>query len=250
MSTFGRLEGKATIVTGAASGIGEATARLFADEGAQVLAVDLDIDKVAGAHEGVANIVPLGQDVSADEAADRITGMCVKEFGKLDVLFNNAGIGGGALADQMADEDWDRVQNVNLRAPFRICRAAIPYLKESSAGRIINTSSTAAIGTDWGLSAYCASKAGVAGLTRTLAFELGKFGITANHIMPGAIHTGMTGASFANEDIAAIWAKKSPMRRLGQPIDIARVALFLASDDSAFVTGQGLQADGGLMLRL
>lgn len=250
MSTFGRLEGKAAIVTGSASGIGEATARLFAEEGAKVLAVDLELDKVAAAHAGVADIVPLGQDVSADEAADRIIGMCVKEFGKLDVLMNNAGIGGGALADQMTDEEWDRVQNVNLRAPFRICRAAIPYLKESSAGRIINTSSTAAIGTDWGLSAYCASKAGVAGLTRTLAFELGKFGITANHIMPGAIHTGMTGGNFQNEEIAAIWAKKSPLRRLGQPIDVARVALFLASDDSEFVTGHGLNADGGLMLRL
>ena len=103
--------------------------------------------------------------------------------------------------------------------------------------------------TDFGLAAYCASKAGVAGLTRTLALELGKFGITANYIEPGAIQTGMTAKAFSDPHIAEVWTKKSPLRRLGQPIDIARGALFLASDDGGFVTGHGLRVDGGLMLR-
>jgi NAD(P)-dependent dehydrogenase (short-subunit alcohol dehydrogenase family) len=130
-----------------------------------------------------------------------------------------------------------------------MCRRAIPELRNSKAARIINTASVMAEFTDYGLAAYCASKAGVTGLTRSLALELGKEGITANWIEPGAIHTGMTGESFANEEIAAIWAKKSVLRRLGQPEDIARGALWLASDDSAFYTGQGLRVDGGLMLR-
>jgi NAD(P)-dependent dehydrogenase (short-subunit alcohol dehydrogenase family) len=174
----------------------------------------------------------------------------MERFGRLDVLFNNAGIGANALAAHMTDETWDAVQAVNLRAVFRLCRTAIPHLIQSPAGRIINTASVMAEGTDYGLAAYCASKAGVVGLTRTLALELGRHGVTANAIMPGAIHTGMTAASFARAEVADIWAKKSVLRRLGQPIDIARVALFLASDDAGFVTGQAIAADGGLMLRI
>ena len=139
---------------------------------------------------------------------------------------------------------------MNLRAVFRLSRQAIPHIIKSPAGRIISTASVMANGTDYGLSAYCASKAGVVGLMRTLALELGKFGVTANAVLPGAIATGMTAASFANQDIAAIWARKSVLRRLGQPIDVARVALFLASDDAAFVTVQAIAADGGLTLRI
>ena len=107
-----------------------------------------------------------------------------------------------------------------------------------------------ALGTDWGLASYCAAKAGILGLTRTLALELGKQGVTANAIMPGAIRTGMTAASFADPHAAEVWAKKSVLRRLGQPIDVARVALFLASEDGGFVTGQAIAADGGLTLRI
>ena len=148
-------------------------------------------------------------------------------------------------------ETWDRVLAVNLTAPALICQQAIPHLKASKAGRIINVASVMAEGTDLGLAAYCASKAGVAGLTRTLALELGRFGITANYLLPGAIRTGMTTPLWdARPDIADIWAKKSPLRRLGEPLDLARGALFLASDDGGFVTGHGLHVDGGLMLRV
>ncbi|MEO8811915.1 MAG: SDR family oxidoreductase, partial [Caulobacteraceae bacterium] len=127
---------------------------------------------------------------------------------------------------------------------------AIPALRESSHGRIVNTASVMAQGTDYGLAAYCASKAGVLGLTRTLALELGKFAITANAVLPGAIRTGMTRRGFDQPHIAEVWAKKAVLRRLGEPIDVARVALFLASDDGAFVTGQAIAADGGLTLRI
>lgn len=244
----GRLEGRAAIVTGAGSGIGQATADLFAREGAMVLAVDLPGKGLAEAHDH-AYVTPFEADVAADGAAERIIGKAIECFGKLDILYNNAGVSRNALAEVMTDEQWDITLAVNLTGPYRLCRAAIPYLKESPAPRIISTASVMARMTDYGLSAYCASKAGVAGMTRTLALELGKFGITCNYIEPGAIHTGMTGASFADENIATIWAKKAALRRLGQPIDIARGALFLASDDAGFVSGHGLTVDGGLTLR-
>jgi 3-oxoacyl-[acyl-carrier protein] reductase len=158
-------------------------------------------------------------------------------------------VSASVLASEMTDEAWDRIQAVNIRAVFRLCREAAPSLIQSKAGRIINTASVMANQTDYGLSAYCASKAGVVGLTHTLALELGKYAVTANAILPGAIRTGMTKVGFSDPTIAGIWAKKSVLRRLGEPIDVARVALFLASDDAAFVTGQAIAADGGLTLR-
>ena len=243
---MGRLSGKAAIVTGAASGIGRASAELFAAEGAAVLAVDRSGASLEFAAE---SNTPLEADVAADEAPARIVEAALAAFGRLDVLFNNAGMGTSVLAQEMSDEAWDRIQSVDLRAVFRLTRQAIPRLIASPAGRIISTASVMAEHTDYGLSAYCAAKAGVVGLTRTLALELGKHGVTANAILPGAIRTGMTAQNFADPRIADIWARKSVLRRLGEPIDVARLALFLASDDSGFVTGQAIAADGGLTLR-
>lgn len=239
-----RLQDRVAIVTGAASGIGRASAEMFAAEGAKVLAVDLEPFTLE--HE---NIQTLDQDVSADTAAAAIIGGAVARFGKLDILMNNAGIGGGAPIAEFPDELWEKNLAVNLTPHFKLSKAAIPHLKESGAGRIINVASVMAEGTDYGLAAYSAAKAGVAGLTRNLALELGRFGITANYILPGAIRTGMT-VNFKDPKIAEIWAKKSPLKRLGEPIDLARGALFLASDDGGFVTGHGLNVDGGLMLRV
>ena len=133
--------------------------------------------------------------------------------------------------------------------PLFVAIGCVNRILKATAGRIINVASVMAQHTDYGLTAYCASKAGVTGYTRTLALELGKYGITANCILPDAINTGMTAASFAHDEIADAWAKKSPLRRLGQPIDIARGALFLASDDSGTVTGHDLNVDGGMLLR-
>ena len=244
---MGRLAGRRAIVTGAASGIGRASAELFAAEGARVLAVDrpgTDLRFESGeimAHEA---------DLTRDEAPGAVIGDAIARLGGLDILFNNAGVGASALVAQMTDEAWDNVQAVNLRAVFRLTRAAIPHLIHSAAGRVINTASVMAEGTDFGLAAYCASKAGVLGLTRTLALELGRHGVTANALLPGAIMTGMTKASFERPEVAEVWARKSVLHRLGEPLDVARVALFLASDDAGFVTGQALAADGGLTLRI
>ena len=246
-----RLENRVAIVTGAASGIGQASAQLFAAEGARVLAVDLPNKGLAKAHEGHAAIACFEKSVSDDDAAETIVNEAVARFGRIDIVMNNAGVASSALAEEMKLSDWDRTIAVNLTAQFKLCQKAIPHLRKSAAGRIINVASVMAEGTDYGLAAYCASKAGVAGLTRTLALELGKFGITANYLEPGAIKTGMTSGLWdARPDIAEIWAKKSALRRLGQPIDLARGALFLASDDGGFVTGHGLVVDGGLMLRV
>jgi len=246
-----RLKDRVAIVTGAASGIGKASAQLFASEGARVLAVDLPGKHLSQAHENHTTITCFEKSVSDEDAADSIVHEAIAHFGQIDIVMNNAGIASNALAEDMKQADWDRTISVNLTAQFRLCQKAIPHLRKSAAGRIINVASVMAEGTDYGLAAYCASKAGVAGLTRTLALELGKFGITANFLEPGAIQTGMTsGLWAARPDVADIWAKKAALRRLGQPIDLARGALFLASDDGGFVTGHGLVVDGGLMLRV
>ncbi|MES2035491.1 MAG: SDR family NAD(P)-dependent oxidoreductase [Pseudomonadota bacterium] len=244
---MGRLQGRAAIVTGAASGIGRASAELFASEGALVLAVDrpganLVFDNPA--------IETLAADISTDEAPAAIIAAAVTAFGKLDIVYNNAGVSGSTPVGETTDEEFDRQYGVNLRAAFRIARNAVPHLVKSGAGRLIFTASIMARHTDNGLVAYSASKAGVVGMMRTFALELGRQGVTSNAILPGAIATGMTAGSFVREDVAALWAKKAALKRLGQPIDIARAALFLASDDGGFVTGQALGVDGGLMLRV
>lgn len=244
---MGRLAGRRAIVTGAASGIGRATAELFAAEGARVVAVDRPDANLVFEH---AAIVPLGQDIGEDAAPQTIVDRAVAEFGGLDILYNNAGISHGAPVADTTDEAFDRLVAINLRAGFRLSRAATPHLVASGNGRLIFTASIMARHTDNGLVAYSASKAGVVGMMRTFALELGRHAVTSNAILPGAIATGMTAVSFQREEITAIWAKKAALKRLGQPIDIARAALFLASDDGGFVTGQALGVDGGLMLRV
>ena len=244
-----RLDGRAAIITGAASGIGKASAQLFASEGANVLAIDRPEKPIAELHAEHSRISVLEQDVTDDDAPGNIVSTAIERYGRLDILFNNAGISRRAIVGEQTEEDWNLTLSVNLTAQFRLATAAVPHLKESPAGRIVNTASVMARMTDYGLAAYSASKAGVAGMTRALALDLGKFGITANFIEPGAIQTGMTQAAFQDDDIAAVWAKKAALRRLGEPIDIARAALFLASDDAGFVSGHGLTVDGGLTLR-
>ncbi|HET7334759.1 MAG TPA: SDR family NAD(P)-dependent oxidoreductase, partial [Rhizomicrobium sp.] len=222
-----RLNNRVAIVTGAASGIGHACAQLFASEGANVLAVDLPDKGMAAAHDNRTNIITLEKNVGDGDAADVIISAAVERFGGIDILMNNAGVSSSTRIEDMSEEIWQNTLNVNLSAQMRLCQRALPHLKKSEAGRIINVASVMAEGTDYGLAAYCASKAGVAGLTRTLALELGKFGITANYLEPGAIATGMTKPLWdARPDVAEIWAKKSALRRLGQPIDLARAALF------------------------
>jgi 3-oxoacyl-[acyl-carrier protein] reductase len=246
----GRLEGRRAIVTGAASGIGLATAKLFVAEGASVLGVDLPGDRLKAAL-GETGADMLGVSVTDDDAPQKIVEAATDKLGGVDILFNNAGVVHNCLMERMSDDEWDGVLDVNLRSIFRITRACVPSIKQSGNGRIINTASVMAEATGMGMAAYSASKAAVLGLTMNMAVELGKFGVTANAILPGAIWTGMTSGMWEERpDVADAWAKKTTLRRLGQPEDIARVALFLASDDGGYMTGQGLTVDGGLTAKL
>ncbi len=244
----GLLDGKAAIVTGAASGIGEASARLLAAEGAKVLAVDLPSKPLAVVHAGSAKIVCMDMDVTAEGAAGRIVQAAIDAFGRLDILFNNAGtVGKGGVVETHDEADWDFVIGLNLTSVYRLSKAAFPYLKQSGAARIINVGSVRSEYADSGAAAYTATKHAVAGLTKVLACELGSHG-TANYIQPGAIVTGITSPAFERMPAyAQYWTERASVGRLGESEDIANAVLFLASDEASYVSGIGLWVDGGAM---
>lgn len=239
-----RFAGVRCLVTGAADGIGAATARRFLAEGARVLACD----RAAAGLDALEGAEALTLDVTAPDAAERLMAAARDLLGGLDVLVNNAGIATGAPLTELTDDLWRRVLGVNLDAVFRISRAAIPLLKASGRGRIVNIGSVMSERSSPGMAAYTVSKHGVAGLTRALALELGEYGVTANYVMPGAIVTGISRDVFAaNAEFRNFWINKAAVKRLGQPEDIAAAIVFLASEDAAFITGHGLLVDGGAL---
>jgi NAD(P)-dependent dehydrogenase (short-subunit alcohol dehydrogenase family) len=239
MMRHGRdIAGRKAIVTGAASGIGAATvARLIAD-GCSVLAVDREGHGLAGTHNLVVDV----RDSAAIATEARV------KLGGCDILVNNAGICMPGPLEEADQQVWDDTLSINATAVMALTRACLPMLKESSAGRVINTGSILSRFGDAGLVAYAASKHAVLGLSRALAMELGPYGITVNCVQPGAIETGMTRGMFAaSPDSKSYYAGRSALGRIGQPEDIADVIVFLASDDARFLTGQGLLVDGGVM---
>lgn len=241
---IGAHQGMKAIVTGANSGIGLATAERLLSEGAQVLLVDLALDAVIQ-HS---NASYLQADVAGERAHEAITSTAVERLGGIDFLINNAGMVGGGPVESMDFADWSRILDVNLSAVFKLCQASIPALKQSARGRIVNIGSIMTTLAGPGMGAYTASKHAVAGLTKTLALELGVFGITANFIQPGAIITGITKASLeAGPEFERFWSEKSALGRLGRPEDIAASINFLVSEDAGFITGHGLVVDGGVM---
>jgi len=239
-----RLKDKVAVITGAGSGIGHATAELFASEGARVLAVDLPGVACSFSSD---RIVPFEADVAADDSPARIVRALEDGFGGVDIVFNNAAIDRRSLFAEMTDEFWDTMFRVSLRAGFRIVRDSVPLLRRSPSGRIVSTSSVAALRAVPQQSAYAAAKAGMIAMTRGMAQELGPDGITANVILPGPVMTGMTRGSI-DPTRAAAFSARAPLGRLGEPEDIAKVALFFASDDGAYVTGQALTVDGGIFI--
>ncbi|MEV0431703.1 3-oxoacyl-ACP reductase FabG [Nocardia sp. NPDC050413] len=244
---------KTAIVTGAARGIGAGVARRLAADGMAVAVIDLDevackpvVEQIQAAG---GRAIAVGADV-ADEAA--VTGAVervVAELGAPTVLVNNAGVIRDNLLFRMTTDDWDTVMNVHLRGAFLMTRAVQKHMTEAKFGRIVNLSSTSALG-NRGQANYAAAKAGVQGFTKTLAFELGKFGVTANAIAPGFIETEMTAATAARvgipfEDFKAGAAKEIPVARTGVPEDIAHAVSFFASEGAGFVSGQVLYVAGG-----
>jgi 3-oxoacyl-[acyl-carrier protein] reductase len=258
LTTLSRsIAGKRAIVTGAASGMGRATAQLFADEGARVVVVDLGEDRVdavvteirdAHGHDAAHGWVV---DVSDRAALPRFVDEAAARLGGIDILVNNAGVamvGGASTPAPDFDDAWARTLAINLTAPVELVRAALEHLLASGEGRIVNIASTEAIVATGGLAAYTASKHGVVGLTKSLAVELGRTGITVNCVCPGPINTGMT-AGIAEEDKQTYARRKVPLRRYGEPEEVAHVVLSLVLPAASYVHGAVVVVDGGMTIR-
>jgi NAD(P)-dependent dehydrogenase (short-subunit alcohol dehydrogenase family) len=242
-----KLRDRIALVTGAASGIGAATARRFAREGATVAINDAKpegLDAVAGEIRAAgAKALVLPGDVTKKADCERIVQEVIRTFGRLDILINNAGINRDAMAAKMTEEQWDAVLSVNLKGTFLCAQAAFPGMRERAWGRVVNTSSIGALG-NIGQANYAASKAGVIGLTKTLALEYAKYGVTVNAIAPGPVMTAMLAG--VPEAIRERIIAQVPVGRIASPDEIAGVHVFLASEDAAFITGQVIFADGGM----
>lgn len=243
------LEGKVALITGAARGIGKAIALKFAEEGADVAFTDLVIDENGQkTEEEIASYGVKAKGYASNAADFQQTEEVVKkiheDFGKIDILINNAGITKDGLMLRMAEQQWDAVISVNLKSAFNFIHAVLPIMMRQRNGSIINMASVVGVHGNAGQSNYAASKAGLIALAKSIAQEVGSRGIRANAIAPGFIETAMTEA--LPESVREEWAKKIPLRRGGKPEDIADVALFLASDLSSYVTGQVIQVDGGM----
>ena len=247
-----RLQGKLAMVTGAASGIGRETARLFAREGATVMAADIDEDGLAETAAESPDMVAAGIDVSSPEDVKRAFERARAELGGLDVLVCAAGIVGSKYGDgpaaECTEEAWDRVLQVNLKGVWLCCREAIPLMLERGGGSIVNISSVTALIPPmefWRSHAYMTSKGGVITLTKCIAAYYGAQGVRANVIAPGMIDTPMSKRMQGKPDIMAYLEEHQPLGALGRPEDIAAAALFLASGEAAFITGAVLSVDGG-----
>lgn len=250
---MGRLDGRVALVTGAARGIGRGTAHRLAGEGAAVCLTDVDKEGALSAAEEIAgeglDVFGARLDVTDREEVEGVVGEVTGRYGRLDILVNNAGLTKDNLLFKMTDEDWGSVMDVHLTGAFLCSRAAQKPMVANGYGRIVNISSTSALG-NRGQANYSAAKAGLQGFTKTLAVELGRFGITANAVAPGFVETEMTRTTaermgFDFEEFAAARAKDIPVGRSGKPEDIAAAVLFFASEEAGFISGQVIYAAGG-----
>ena len=240
----GRLDGKAAIVTGAGSGIGLAIARLFTAEGASVVVADVSGREAAVADEIGPPAFPFHFDVADEIQAEALVDAAVERFGRVDVVCNNAGLGGElASVHETRLEMIDEILRINLRGSFIVMQRSIAQMLRNGGGAIVNTASIASFQSTPGHSIYSASKGGVMAMTRAAAVEYGDRNIRVNALCPGPIETPMIAS--APEPLLASLKARIPMGRFGTPEEMARVALFLASEDASFITGQGIIADGG-----
>ncbi|MBW2241930.1 MAG: SDR family oxidoreductase [Deltaproteobacteria bacterium] len=247
------IAGRIALVTGAASGMGRATAHLFADEGAKVAVCDLNEEGTATVVKEIRDAggeaVGLPCDVADRKAAADLVERVVEHFGGLQILVNNAGISPGAALDAPEfPEVWDRTLAVNLTAHVELIRAALPHLQADGAGRIVNIASTEGLGATAGIPSYTASKHGVVGLTKSLAVQLGAQGVTVNCVCPGPIRTGMT-AAIPDPMKEKFARRRVPARRYGEPEEVAHATLSLVLPAASFINGAILPVDGGLVIQ-
>lgn len=245
-----RLQGKVALITGGARGIGKETALLFVKEGAKVVLGDFD----AAAGEATAQEINAAGgealfvqvNVADLSQAEDMVAKAKDKFGRIDILVNNAGITRDGFLTKMTAENWDQVIAVNLTGVFNCTKAVVPVMIEQGYGRILNASSVVGVHGNMGQTNYAATKAGVIGMTKSWAKELGRKGITVNAVAPGFIVTDMTAK--VPQKVLDLMEEKTPVGRLGQPADIAKAYLFLASDDASYINGVTLSVDGGLVL--
>lgn len=249
---MGKLDGKVAVVTGGASGIGKGTVEAFVEEGARVIVGDVDSDGIGAligqlGHNQVDGSVV---DVRDEAAVQQMVEQAFRRFGRLDIAFNNAGVGGFSPIQSYSLEDWDRVLGISLTGTFLcIKHQAARLIAQGQGGSIINVASLNAIQPTEGFAAYCSAKAGVAMLTKVAALELGRHKIRMNGIGPGLIHTPATAGMTALPGLEDSFIHEAPIGRAGEPADVAKLAVYLASDDSSLMTGQTLYIDGGASLK-
>lgn len=242
---MGRLNDRVAVITGGAQGIGKATAEKFAAEGAKVAIWDIDKEKGEAVAKAIGGKFYAVNTTKLD-AVEKAMKQVVDDFGKVDILINNAGITRDASLKKMTPEQWQQVIDVNLTGVFNCTKAAFPYMSDRGYGRIISAASVVAHYGNFGQTNYVATKAGVIGMTKVWAREMGRKGITANAVAPGFIATEMVAT--IPDNVLKELEDKTPVQRLGKPEEIASAYLFLASDEAAFITGTTLCVDGGLTL--
>ncbi|MEQ9317267.1 MAG: SDR family NAD(P)-dependent oxidoreductase [Henriciella sp.] len=241
--TSKRFDGKVAVITGAASGIGAATAKLMGGEGAKLVLADINADAVKSLAAEFAGAIAVTCDVSKQADIEALIKAAVDAHGQIDVLFNNAGIGSYGNSVEMSAEQWQTVIAVDLHSVFYACHAAIPHMKQGSA--IVNTASISGLAGDYRFAAYNAAKGGVINYTRALAMDHAKAGIRVNALCPGLIDTPITAGAREIPGLLDDWTSRIPMGRAGRPEEMANVVAFLASDAASYVTGTIMVADGG-----
>ena len=247
-----RLKDKVAVVTGAAKGIGKAIAETFAQQGAQVVIADLKLEQAAATAQAIAastgrRVIAVQCNVADSESAKAMIDRTIEEFGRIDILINNAGTTRDNLIMRISDADWDLVLGINLKGAFNCSKAAIRSMMKQRSGRIVNISSVSGLAGQAGQTNYSSSKAGLIGFTKALAREVGARGITVNAVAPGFIETDLTKDLPAELKETAI--KNTPLGRWGVPQDIANAVAFLVSDEAAFITGHILTVDGGMVMQ-